>query len=164
MSMTALLEDVSRLHHARPPATPAQIEAFEQRVGWRLDPDLRAFYLHCDGAELFGEWSPEHGRVIDPAFRFLPLAMIQRARVVILKDDSNRAGPASWFAACEVRDSNYILLDVSEPHGGRYPVIDGYREGFPDPYYCRRIAGSFGEFLAGALASNERWFWLRTEE
>ena len=25
---------------------------FERRVGWRLDPDLRAFYLHCNGAEL----------------------------------------------------------------------------------------------------------------
>lgn len=62
MSMSALLEEVSRLHHARPPATPAQLDAFEQRVGWRLDPDLRAFYLHCDGADLFDR--------VDPAFSF----------------------------------------------------------------------------------------------
>ncbi|RKH63454.1 SMI1/KNR4 family protein [Corallococcus aberystwythensis] len=164
MTMTALLEEVSRLHHVHPPATPAQIDAFEQRMGWRLDADMRAFYLHCDGAELFGQWSPEYGRVIDPAFRFFPLAMIRRARVVMFKDDSDRAGPASWYAACEVRDSNYILVDVSEQHDGRYPIIDGYREAFPDPYYCRRIADSFGEFLAGPLTSNEQWFWLREEE
>ena len=44
-----LLEGVSRDHFPRPPATPEEIEAFEQRVGWPLDPDLRAFYLHCSG-------------------------------------------------------------------------------------------------------------------
>ncbi|QAT82217.1 hypothetical protein EJ065_0610 [Corallococcus coralloides] len=108
MSMSALLEEVSRLHHARPPATPAQLDAFEQRVGWRLDPDLRAFY---------------------------PI--------------------------CEVRDGNYVLLDVSQQYDGRYPLRDGFPEGFPDPTQCPRIASSFSEFLAGALRSNGRWFWLK---
>ncbi|RKH50013.1 SMI1/KNR4 family protein [Corallococcus llansteffanensis] len=153
MAMTALLEEVSRLHFPNPPATPAQIETFEQRMGWRLDPDLRAFYLHCDGANLFDR--------IDPAFAFIPLAMIRRARVVMLQDDTDRSGPASWYAACEVRDGNYILLDVSQQHDGRYPLRDGYREGFPDPAYCAQISGSFSEFLEGALRSSGRWFWLK---
>ncbi|WP_338265677.1 SMI1/KNR4 family protein [Corallococcus caeni] len=153
MSMSDLLEEVSRLHHVRPPATPEQIDAFEQRVGWRLDPDLRAFYLHCDGADLFDP--------VDPAFSFLPLERIRRARVVMRKDDTDRAGPASWFAIAEVQDSNYILLDVNQHSNGRYPIRDGYNEAFPDPDYCRQIAGSFSEFLAGALRSNGRWFWLR---
>ncbi|RKH17250.1 SMI1/KNR4 family protein [Corallococcus praedator] len=155
MPMSALLEEVSRIHHARPPATQAQIEAFEQSVGWRLDPDLRAFYLHCDGADLFDR--------VDPAFSFFPLSQLRRARVVMRKDDTDRAGPASWYALCEVRDSNYILLDVSEKHGDRYPIRDGYNEAFPDPAYCRQIASSFSEFLEGALRSNERWFWLRED-
>ncbi|MCY1046613.1 SMI1/KNR4 family protein [Corallococcus sp. bb12-1] len=154
--MTALLEEVSRLHFPNPPATEAQIEAFEQRVGWRLDPDLRAFYLHCDGADLFDR--------IDPAFSFYPLAKVRRARVVLLKNDTDKAGPASWYAVCEVQDTNYIFLDVSQQAGGRYPIRDGYREAFPDPAYNRQIADSFSGFLEGALNSNESWFWLRGEE
>ncbi|NVI97051.1 SMI1/KNR4 family protein [Myxococcus sp. AM009] len=152
MSMPALLEEVTRRHFPNPPATPAQIEAFEQRVGWRLDPDLRAFYLHCDGAKLFDRTNPE--------FAFYPLAKIRRARMVLLQDDTDRSGPESWYALCELVDSNYILLDVSHQEAGRYPLRDGYREAFPDPNYCSQIAASFSEFLAGALRSNGSWFWL----
>jgi hypothetical protein len=50
--MSRLLEEVSREHFPHPPAMPEQIEEFERRVGWKLDPDLRAFYPHCNGAEL----------------------------------------------------------------------------------------------------------------
>jgi hypothetical protein len=51
--MRSLLDEVSREHFPHPPATPQQIEEFERKMGWKLDPDLRAFYLHCNGAELF---------------------------------------------------------------------------------------------------------------
>jgi len=156
MSMAEMLEEVSRLHHARPPASPAQIEEFERSLGWRLDPDLRAFYLHCDGADLF---DPR-----DPAFSFFPLAQLRRARWVMRKDDSDMAGPSTWYALGEVRDSNFILLDVGEQTDGRYAIRDGYNEAFPDPAYCRKIADSFGEFLEGALRSGERWFWLQDSE
>ncbi|MFY2560896.1 SMI1/KNR4 family protein [Corallococcus terminator] len=155
MSMPDLLEEVSRLHFPNPPATPAQIDAFEQGVGWRLDPDLRAFYSHCDGANLFDGTNPE--------FAFYPLAKLRRARVVLLQDDTDRSGPASWYAMCGLVDTNYILLDVGEQVDGRYPIRDGYREAFPDPDYCTRIASSFSEFLDGALRSNGRWFWLPEE-
>ncbi|MFY2560076.1 SMI1/KNR4 family protein [Corallococcus terminator] len=157
MNMAELLAEVSRLHSPNPPATPEQIEAFEQRVGWSLDPDLRAFYLHCDGADLF---DPRVPTFRDPAFSFIPLSGIQRARVVMSQSDTDKAGPASWYAVCAVRDSNYILLDVSDQESGRYPLRDGYREGFPDPDYCPLIVASFSAFLAGALRSNGTWFWL----
>ncbi|RJS19982.1 SMI1/KNR4 family protein [Corallococcus sp. H22C18031201] len=150
--MAELLAEVSRSHFPNPPATVAQIAEFEARVGWRLDPDLRAFYLHCDGARLFDR--------IDPTFYFFPLAELRRARVTMRQDDSDRAGPASWYALGEVQDSNFILLDVSEQPAGRYPIRDGYNEAFPHPDYCRRIADSFSEFLRGALASRGTWFWL----
>jgi hypothetical protein len=151
--MAPLLEEVSRLHFPNPPATHEQIAAFEQRVGWRLDPDLRAFYLHCDGADLFDR--------LDFEFRFYPLARLHRARGVMRKSDTDAAGPASWYALGEVQDSNFILLDVSQQHEGRYPIRDGYNQAFPHPDYCRQIAGSFSEFLAGALGSEGQWFWLR---
>ncbi len=153
--MKDLLQEVSRLHHPNPPATPEQIEAFEHDEGWRLDPDLRAFYLHCNGARLFDR--------VDPAFAFVPLAELRRARVVMRNDDSDEAGPASWYALCRVRDSNFILLDVSEQHDGRYPLRDGYNEAFPEPDYCPKIAASFRDFLKGALDSKEQWFWLSAE-
>jgi hypothetical protein len=49
--MSLLLEEVSRDYFPHPPATPEEIAEFEQRVGWRLDPDLQTIYLHCNGAE-----------------------------------------------------------------------------------------------------------------
>ena len=153
--MQELLAELSRDHFPNPPATPAEVEEFEQREGWRLDPDLRAFYLHCNGAELFKK----------PAspYRIQPLSKLIRARLAIRGKDEDSRGPASWYALCALHDSNYVLLDVSEQEAGRYPILDGYREAFPDPHFCKRIAGSFAEFLAGALRSHGQWFWLKDD-
>jgi hypothetical protein len=153
--MSALLEEISRHHFPYPPVTSEEIEAFERRMGWRLDPDLRAFYLHCNGAELF-----EHRP--DMPYRLLPLAEIRRARVAIYGEDMDKWGPASMYTVCDVQDGDYILVDVSRREDGRYPIIDGYHEAFPDPAYCPQIAASFSEFLAGALRSQGRHFYLRT--
>jgi hypothetical protein len=150
--MTPLLEELSLRHYPKPPTTSARIESFERHMGWRLDADLRAFYLHCDGADLFDR--------VEPAFRFYPLAEIRRARVAIFQEDTDEWGPASWYALGEVRDTNYILIDISQ-QGGPYPIRDGYREMFPRPEYCRQLANSFSDFLTGALKSNGMWFWLR---
>jgi hypothetical protein len=154
LPMSKLLEEVSRRHFPYPPATPAEIEAFEQRLGWRLDLDLREFYLHCNGAELF-ERRP------DMPYRFLPLAEIRRARVAIFGEDDDKWGPASMYVICDVQDGDYILVDVSRQEEGRYPIIDGYHEAFPDPEYCTRISASFSEFLKSVLDSNGQHFYLQ---
>jgi len=156
MAMNALLEEVSRHHFPNPPATPEQIEVFERRVGWRLDPELRAFYLHCDGAALF------RGRP-DADYRFLPLSEIQRARVAIRGKDDDSRGPASMYTICDLQDGDYILVDVNRQKAGRYPVFDGWHEAWPDPEYCKQIADSFSEFLEGALRSGGDWFWLKQQ-
>jgi hypothetical protein len=39
-TMSRLLGEISSHHFPNPPATPEEIQEFEQRVGWRLDPDL----------------------------------------------------------------------------------------------------------------------------
>lgn len=153
--MEELLAELSRHHFPNPPASPGEIEEFERRVGWRLDPDLRAFYLHCNGAELF--------KKPDSPYRFWPLSKIVRARVAIRGLDDDSRGPASWYALCALEDSNYILVDVSTQQSGCYPILDGYREAFPDPNYCTPISGSFSEFLAGVLHSNGYWFWLKED-
>ncbi len=154
-SMSRLLKDLSRNHYPYPPAAPAEIEAFEQRLGWRLDPELREFYLHCNGAELF-ERRP------DTPYRFLQLAEIRRARVAIFGEDEDKWGPASMYVICDVQDGDYIIVDVSQQGNGRYPIIDGYHEAFPDPEYCRQISSSFSGFLERALRSNGRHFYLQT--
>jgi hypothetical protein len=152
--MLSLLEEVSHDHFPYPPATPEQLEAFERRMGWRLDPDLRAFYLHCDGAELLG-------RLPDCPYRILPLKEIVRARVAILGKDEDRWGPASQYVICDTQDGDYILLDVGQWEEGRYPLIDGDHEAWPNPEYCRRFAHSFSEFLEGVLRARRPGYWLR---
>jgi hypothetical protein len=150
--MQPLLEEISRRHFPNPPASPGEIEEFERRVGWQLDPDLRAFYLHCNGADLF-----KHP---DSPYRIHPLSRIIRARVAVRGRDEDSRGPASWYALCTLYDSNYIIVDTGTRIGDRYPIIDGQGETFPDPDYCQRIADSFSEFLADALRSEGHWFWL----
>jgi len=150
--MSSLLEEVSRDHFPRPPATPEAIESFEQRVGWKLDPDLRAFYLHCDGASLIQR--------PDSPYEILSLSQIVRARVAIRGQDDDSRGPASMYALCYVRDGNYVVLDVSRQVNGRYPLIDGDHETWPDPYYCGPVAESFSEFLEQVLRTRRSLYWL----
>lgn len=153
--MGRLLEEVSRDHFPHPPATPEEIEEFERRVGWKLDPDLRAFYLHCNGARLFK--TPT-----DCPYGFLPLSKIIRARAAIFgkRNDNDAHGPASVYAICDVQDGNYVLVDVSRQESGRYPIIDGDHEAWPDPAYREQIAHSFSDFLEEVLRSKGRQFWL----
>jgi hypothetical protein len=155
--LSALLEEVSRGHFPHPPATPEQLAEFEQRVGWKLDPDLRAFYLHCDGAELF-EPLP------DCPYRLLPLASIVRARVAFFGKDEERLGPASQYTLCDMGDGDYVLVDVGRQENGRYPLLDGYHEAWPRPEYCKQIARSFSEFLEAALRSEGQPFYLESDE
>ncbi|WP_284664322.1 SMI1/KNR4 family protein [Myxococcus sp. SDU36] len=53
MTIGSLLTKIVRAHFPHSPTTAARIATFEAQLGWRLDDDRRAFYLHCDGAELF---------------------------------------------------------------------------------------------------------------
>ncbi len=152
-SMSSLLEEVSLHHFPYPPATREEIEAFEQRVGWRLDPELRAFYLHCNGAELLK-------RLPECPYQVLPLAEIVRARVAIRREDDDKWGPASMYALCDVQDGDFVVLDVSRQENGNYALFDGWHESWPDPTYCRRIASSFSEFLEQVLRTRRPAYWL----
>lgn len=153
--MKELLEEISRNHFPSPPVTPEQLENFEQRVGWRMDSDLRAFYLHCNGAKLFEQ--------PDSPYRLLPLDKVIRARVAMRGEDVDEWGPKTWYVLGELHDSDRILVDVGRMQNSRYPIIDGWNEGFPDPEDCKQIASSFSEFLEAALRSGGHKFWLRQD-
>lgn len=150
--MRSLLEEVSRDHFPSPPATLEDIEEFEHRVNWKLDPDLRAFYLHCNGASLI--------RLQDSPYEILSLSKIVRARVSIRGIDDDSRGPASMYSVCYVRDGNYVVLDVSRQVDGHYPLIDGDRETWPNLEYCTQIASSFSEFLEQVLRTRRSLYWL----
>jgi hypothetical protein len=152
--LSQLLEEVSREHFPYPPATAAEIAEFEQRTGWQLDPDLRAFYLHCNGAELIK-------RGPDCPYRILPLSKIVRARVAIFGRDEDKHGPASVYAVCDVQDGDYVVIDVSQQVNGRYPVSDAWHEAWPDPYYGEKIEDSFAAFLDSALRTRRPSYWLK---
>lgn len=152
MSLTSLLRELSRSHFPEPPASPNQIADFESRIGWRLDEDLRAFYLHCNGAGLFRERFPPYW--------FLPLERIVRTRVAIHGRDEPQWGPASWYAICDLGDSDYASIDTGSTANGRYRLFDCFHETFYRPEERPMIASSFSEFLERALASGGHRFWL----
>lgn len=64
------------------------------------------------------------------------------------------------YVLCYVRDSNYVVVDVSRQVEGRYPLIDGDRETWPDLEYCTQIASSFSEFLEQVLRTRRSLYWL----
>lgn len=150
-----LLEEVTREHFPYPPATLAEIDEFEQRVGWRLDAPMREFYLHCNGAELIE-------RLPDAPYRVLPLSKIVRARAAIFgaRNDDDAHGPASLWTLCDVQDGNYVLLDTAKQEKGCYLLVDGYHEAWPNPKYCGLVAYSFSEFLAEILRTKRQLYWL----
>ncbi len=150
--MQRLLSEMTRSHFPNLPATPAQIVDFEARMGWRMDPELRAFYLHCDGGTLFVPRSE------DPNYRILPLVEIERARVSMRGQDDDSMGAASWYTLVYCQDSDYVLIDVAAQQGGHYPLLDAWHETYP--LQVRQIAASFSEFLERALASGDPLFWL----
>ena len=153
MSMERILEEISRRHFPNPPATAEDIGAFEQMMGWRLDPDLRALYLHCNGATLFQ-------RPNSPC-RLRPLSQLRRARVDMRGSDTDEWGPASWYVIGDLTESDSVIIDVAAPQQGRYPIIDGFHEGMLGTDDCPRIADSLSQFLAQFLQSGGEKFWLR---
>ncbi|WP_240359541.1 SMI1/KNR4 family protein [Pyxidicoccus trucidator] len=151
MTLEQMLAEISRTHFPRPPATLEQIAAFESQAGWQLDAQLRAFYLHCNGAELFRPL-PEAN------YSFLSLADIRRKTERVRFRDKGAPPTSSWFPLVDCQDSDFVLVDTSRP-GRPYPLLDAYHETYPRE--VRQIAASLGEFLERALSSGNQFFWLR---
>jgi hypothetical protein len=150
MPLESLLAEITRLHFPNPPATLQQIAAFEARIGWKLEPELRAFYLHCNGAALFD--SPP-----DMKYRILPLERIERARTAIMGIDEDAYGSASHYTLVDMQDTSFVVLDVAQRIHGHSPLFDAFHETYPE---VERIADSFEEFLEKALDSGNRAYWL----
>ena len=130
MAIKSLLTEISPAHFPHPSATAARIAAFETRMGWRLDDDLRAFCLHCDGAELFK-------KLPDANYSILSLEGIEAAAPRLRQRAQGASETASLYPLVDCQDSDFVLVSVAHP-GGPYPLFDACHE---------KIAGSFGSFL-----------------
>lgn len=145
---------IRQQHYPGPPASPQELAAFESRWGFKLDPDLTAFYAAANGARLYDR--------VNPAFEILPLKNILLARNAIFGKDEDSLGSPSILAICDVQDGNYIGIDTSRTKDGCFPILDIFHETFPEQ--AELVADSFGEFLHKALRHGGRQFWLSAGE
>ena len=150
--MENLLELLKARHLAFPPATEADIARFERRVGWKLDDQLKTFYLACNGARLFSE--------NDSPYYFLPLEKLERTRSAVYGREAEEYGPDSWWAIIDVQDGNYLAVNVATTGNGPYPIRDIFHEAADEPKYCQIICPDFQTLLRRALESEGRHFWL----
>jgi cell wall assembly regulator SMI1 len=153
MNVDRLVEITKKKHHARPKATLNSIERFQRSHYVTLPADMKAFYSHCDGASLFEK--------DDPTYKLLPLSQIARARILVNGEDTDACGPESWYGFCDVRDGNYVAIDLDTASSTFSCVFDCFHETFPDPAYTNMIARSFSEFLENALNSRGQLYWLK---
>ncbi|ADO75226.1 SMI1/KNR4 family protein [Stigmatella aurantiaca] len=115
MPLQPLLEEISRHHFPNPPATPEEIDEFERRVGWRLDPDLRAFYLHCNGGKgrpyRALHFLPTHDRCSYPWYRY-PRDQVQPMSTNDFLEDLRKR----WVESCTSSDVGlwWIADDVRQ--------------------------------------------------
>ena len=150
--LSALLSELVRNHFPAPAASEADINAFESRVGWSLDEELRSFYRCCNGARLF--------RNVDSQYWILPLDRIVRTRVAIYGRDEAERGPDSWYAICDTGEGDFVSIDHRKTIDGRYPLFDCFHETFHRSEERQMIARSFSDFLARALKSEGSLYWL----
>jgi cell wall assembly regulator SMI1 len=150
--LQSLIERVRRHHFPNEPAPiAAAIESFEAQHGVKMPNDMRTFYLACDGVRLF--------QTYDTPYEFLPLRGLRRARVAIFDQDTDEYGPASIYAFCDVRDGNYVGIDLDPSSPNAFCALDCFHETFPEPAETKVVAKSFGEFLAACLESDATGLW-----
>src|SRR5262245_47874865 len=129
--ISELVDRIRQEHEVDPPASAAQLQETEARLGFALAPELREFYSCCNGATLFPYDDPRHGRLYW-TYRVLPLAEIVRVRCLIFGEDSDEWHPANWYAICDVMDGNYVAIDADPTTGEVRCLRDCYHEHTPN--------------------------------
>ncbi len=153
-SINKLIDIVIVDHKPNPPLSSRSIARHERRFGHPLPSDLRQFYERCNGASLFS------GKDGHP-FRIMPLHKVNRTRIYIFGRDTSDWAPESWYAICDMSDSNYIGVDLAFSNSNSYPVIDCFHESHGTHGDDQIIALSFTEFLQCTLASKGKPYWLQ---
>lgn len=124
--------------------------------GLSLPSDLREFYELAGGALLFNQ------NVCAGHIRILRPEEFQRIDFAI-NGEEFATGPFScWFAIADVRDGNYIAIDLNREHFGL--CYDAFHETFATPGYVGVIASSFTDLLRRLLNHKEdSTYWLQVD-
>ena len=91
-------------------------------------------------------------------FRRPSSSRFKRPSAYVRGSDDDSMGPASWWTLVDCQDSDFILVDVAPPPP--YPLLDAYHGTYPA---VTPVAASLREFLARALSSNNRLYWLHAD-
>jgi hypothetical protein len=147
--MDEFIERIKFQHSWKPPDPNVAdiLNLFEKTHLFRLPNDLVYFYRHYSQATLF-----------DNRFHILPIASLSRISTVICGDDSADWCPPSWYAFCDLRDGNYVGMDLSTVGGNSCNILDCYHEDVPN---FRIIATSFSEFFERILTAQGEIYWLQ---
>lgn len=118
----------------------------------QLPLDLAAFYQQFSEANLFSDDG------IDPPCRLVPPAEFVPVGIAIMGEPPETRIERSWYAVADVRDGNYLAIDLLPSRLGR--CYDCFHESYGEPGYCTVIALSFTELLNRIAEAEGNAFWL----
>jgi hypothetical protein len=148
-----LVTEVLSRHWPKPPLPSAERQRLLTAIPFSIPQDLAYFFTKCNGATLF---DPDRSR-----YMLVGVEGFHPTRFDIFGRDEDAFGPAGLFTVCDVQDGNFVALDLSHAELSRCPTLDCFHETFGDPsYQLRVIAESFTDFLARALDSANKLYWL----
>ena len=147
--LLALLQSRADCQFSRPSGLPSIPPDF------RLPDDLAAFYEQFSEAGLFSDDG------FDPRCHILPPDQFAQVGSFILGEATTTGIECSWFALADVRDGNYIAIDLLPSRLGW--CYDCFHETYGDPSYCEVIALSFTELLNHLADAEDRLFWLEDD-
>jgi hypothetical protein len=158
IDLEGLFSEIERLHSWEACSSPSGIAALEKHLGYPIPDDMQAFYRRYGTVKLF---VGEHG---DAVYRFVPTLEIHRTRQDVYGIDTDEWGPSTWLTICDVRDGNYIAMDVASGDGNERNYIDAFHETFAVPGACKVIARTFAELLERALHGPETGLYFLQED
>lgn len=122
----------------------------------RLPSDLLAFYEQFSEAKLFDE-PPFH----DPRFHIVPSESLVQVSMAIMGEATESGLERSWYALVNVRDGNYLGIDLHPARLGW--CYDCFHETYGEAGYTAIIAKSFTELLNHIADAGDSPFWLEDD-
>ena len=148
-----LITEILTRHRAKPPLPRSEREPLLSEIPFVVPADVQLFFSKCNGARLFDS--------LESRYELVGVQGFHPTRFDIFGHDEEIFGPLGLFTICDVQDGNFVALDLSKASGSKCPVVDCFHETFADPGYAYPIiAQSFTDFLAHALRSENRLYWL----
>lgn len=152
MTLAECIKEIKSRHYPNPPTSPAVLDSIESSLPWSIPIDLRSFFLECNGARLFEDY--------DSPFEVVPIEEFHSTSIDVFGEVKAEWAPTEWYSVANVRDGNYIALDLASVDGDAGEYLDAFHETLGQDGYQTIIAKSFTELLSDALESGGEHYWL----